>query len=353
MLYAPGPVRIPDRIKYRMLLDPPYFTTSEFSSMLERIQENFKILFGNKEPVLIGTGSGSLGMEAAVQNFFSPGENVLIIETGKYGKNWGDMCRAYGLHTMTISTEFGFPVEASSIQSMLGSQNTNISGIFVTHVETTSAVRNDIEMIRDIRDKVAPGALLCVDAVSSLLTEEFNVSDYDVVISASQKALQCPPGLFFMFVNQTALARANVSTLPRFYFAVLNEYERAKKNITTFTPASTTIVALDETLRQIVDSGGPQVVIERARIGGEITREIANRKFTLIGNKTNAVTGFYHECSKGFASYLEYNYNIVVGTGVRKQADSVIRIMHFGWDLNLDELRRVVTAVVCASDPYP
>lgn len=353
LLYAPGPVRIPDKIKYRMLTDPPYFTTTEFSAVLDSIQGRIKDFFGHSNPMLIGTGSGTLGLEATIQNFFSPGDNVLLIDTGKYGANWGKIAMQYGLNVISIAVDHGEPVDLGTVESILKSRNTDFRGILVTHTETTTGVVNDIEGIKRIRNEHALGALLCVDAVSSLLTENFTVGEYDVVISASQKALQCPPGLFFMFVSDSALSRAENSRLPKFYFDVINEHQRAIRNITTFTPASTTVVALDATLKEIDLIGGPQSVILKSSMAAKAVRDMLRIKFTLIGNEPNAVTAFYREGSKAFAGYLEYNYNLVVGTGVQHWSDTVLRIMHFGWDLNIDQVTGVARAIVGASDPYP
>lgn len=353
LLYAPGPVRIPDKIKYRMLTDPPYFTTTEFSALLGRIQGRIKDFFGHSNPMLIGTGSGTLGLEATIQNFFSRGDHVLLIDTGKYGANWGKIAMQYGLNVVTIAVDHGEAVDLGTVEALLKSKNTDFRGILVTHTETTTGVVNDIDGIRKLRNENALGALLCVDAVSSFLTEDFKIGEYDVVISASQKALQCPPGLFFMFVSDSALSRAEQSKLPKFYFDVLNEHRRALRNITTFTPASTTVVALDATLHEIDLMGGPQSVILKAEMAAAAVRDQLKVKFTLIGNKPNAVTAFYKESAKGFAGYLEYNYNLVVGTGVRHWSDTVLRIMHFGWDLNMDQVTGVARAIVGASDPYP
>jgi aspartate aminotransferase-like enzyme len=353
LLYAPGPVKIPDKIKWAMLSDPPYFTTLDFQRLIYKIQSKMSTFFGSPNPVLIGSGSGTLGMEMVVQNFFSEGDNVIVLENGKYGENWAKICMQYKLNVLTVSEEMGIPINPDNIESILKSRSIDIKGLFVTHVETTTGVVNPISQIRKMVYNFSPRTLMCVDAVSSFLTEDFHIPNYDVVITASQKALQLPPGLFMMFTSHEALAAAKKSKFPKFYFNVIEENIRMSKNMTTFTPASTLFVGLITVLDEIEKLGGPSSVISNTKKTAKAVRDILRTKYTIAGNEPNGVTAFYVDGSNSVAEYLEHTYNIVIGRGLRKWNNQALRMMHFGWDLDIEEATKVACSVSCCTTPYP
>lgn len=351
-LYAPGPIRIPNEVKMAMMEDPPYFTTRGYSDLLLALQSDIEQLVDNDNPMLIGAGSGSLGMEVIVQNLFNPGDDVIVVENGKYGHNWAQLCAVYGIRVMSVMEEHGKEVPVKTIEGILKSQNVDFKGILVTHVETTTGVVNDIGGIRALRDNHAPNALMCIDAVSSFLTETFYVNNYDVVLTASQKALSCPPGLFLLFVNDRALAAAEKCERKRFYFDFINEMERANKGITTFTPACTLVNGLYTAVNEILKRGGPKPMIDLAKQGRYIVHKILQHKFTLAGNGPNGVTAFYCYQANEHANHLEKVYNTVIGRGVRDWNDKVLRMMHFGWDLDLEDLENTAIAVVVCYEEH-
>lgn len=342
LLFAPGPIRIPVNVKLAFLHDPPYFTTSRFSDLLAEVQGKLKLVFNTENEVLIGVGSGSLGMECSVFNFFNEGDDVLVLDTGKYGKNWYKMCRQYGLNARVLQPLGpGFSVLPSSIYDMI---TPNCKGFFVTHVETTTAILNDIAAYKKIVEERAPEALFVVDAVSSLLTEPLESRNYDVVISASQKALSCPPGLFFMTASEKALCRATMSKLPKFYFDVLNEHERSLRHITTFTPATSLIYALNVALDSILHKGTTQI-IEETRNYADYIREIVTFYFRLFSlSPCNAVTAFSTSNANMFVDRCE-QCGLILGRGLREQHDKLFRIAHFGWDLNMKEIRKALAII--------
>ncbi len=351
-LYAPGPIRIPNEVKMAMMEDPPYFTTRGYTDLVFALQSDITHLVENHNPMLIGAGSGSLGMEVIVQNLFSPGDDVIVIENGKYGHNWAKICHTYGLRVMSIMAEYGKEVSLKAVEGIVKSHNIDFKGILVTHVETTTGVVNDVAGIKALRDKYIPNALMCIDAVSSFLTETFYVNDYDVVLTASQKALSCPPGLFLLFVSDRALTAAERCKRERFYFDIVNEMERANKGITTFTPASTLVNGLYTAVNEILKRGGQKCMIDLAQQGRYIVHKVLQHKFTLAGNGPNGVTAFYCDQANEHADHLEKVYNTVIGRGVRDWNDKVLRMMHFGWDLDLEDLENAAIAVVVCFEEH-
>ena len=351
--FAPGPIRIPDCLKEDLSTTAPYFAGKEFSKILERIQPRLKEVFGTQNPVMIGTGSGSLGMESVVSNFFEAGDLVVVIITGKYGMNWSAMCRRRGLEVVEIVVPDGMPISGEKLEGAMSS-GSSVAGVFITHVDTTTGVLNDVDGLREIIRKY-PQVLIVVDAVCSLLSEHLVSSDYDVVISASQKALSLPPGLFFMTASPFAMTVASTITERSFYFDVLREGKRAIGNTTTFTPASNLIMALDTALAVVVDFlGGPKVVIEKNRERAEYARHRLEKAGLTLWSKSpsNAVTAISNSNSSYIVSKLEEE-DIIVGSGVRELVGKIFRIMHFGWDLEFEELEFVLDRAIHFSNPYP
>lgn len=347
LLFAPGPVKVPPTVRKLFKTDPPYFTTPEFSKLLELIQPDLQYVFGTTNPVMIGTGSGSLGMEAAVQNFFSKGEYVIVINTGKYGKNWVNMCTRRGLVVETLNSDLRSPVRPELFGSILAKilkMQGRVDGVFITHTETTTGIRNPIERYLEIIKEISPGTLVLIDAVSSLLTEQLHSFDYDVVISASQKALMLPPGLFFMTASPRALKKAESVENRMYYFDVINENERTAKNITTFTPASDLIPALKVSLHAVVQLGKENVIQECAKLSNIVRQELVRRFKMWPSDPANAVSVFECERANEFVNKMR-NMGIVIGGGVRELNNKVFRIMHFGWNTEVEEIEYVLWAI--------
>lgn len=346
LLFAPGPIRIPDVIKRTFLVDPPYFTSEGFSSLIREIQPKLQSVFQTKNPVLIGTGSGTLGMEMAVSNFFSKGDEVIVVNSGKYGANWVKMCKGYGLIVKEIKPQPGSSVSVIDIARVITNETL---AIFVTHVETTTGV---VHPIKEISDSFGDEVLMIVDAVSSLLTEPLCADDYGVVISASQKAISIPPGLFFMSVSPMAEEFAALCFPSSFYFNVTNELERLKKGITTFTPASNLYLALNLALDEILNRGVYNI-IERTSQYADYAQGQLSLEFDMYPKTPcNAVTACVCEGSNLLIRRL-YSEGIVIGAGVRELNDKIFRIMHFGWDLRERELESVMKTVLLLHNPYP
>jgi aspartate aminotransferase-like enzyme len=352
LLMAPGPIRIPDDIRLAMAASVPYFTTKAFSSILRHLQPLLQYAFDTKNIVMTGTGSGSLGLESCVTNFFNAGETVIVVDTGKYGQNWVKMCKLWNLNVIvyrpTVRTRGVDTIQEFDefVTTALKLTDSPLAGVFVTHTETTTAIKNDIGSIRVVLEINYPEALLVVDAVSSLLTEHLRSESYDVVVSASQKGMSCPPGLFFMTASDKALNKAENVRTPNFYFDVINEWERTSKNITTFTPASNIVFAVAVALARIRDIGRREV-IQMCADRATYTRDRLRPYFDIYSQSPcNAVSAFKTENSNALIDRLYAKDNIVIGGGVRELNDKIFRIMHFGWDTTNGEVVKVIEALL-------
>lgn len=254
-LLIPGPTPVPQDVLLEMAREMINHRGAEFSNLLKSSTELLKKIFKTNNDVLILTASGTGGMEAAVVNFFSQGEEVLVGICGVFGERFAKICKAYGLNVKTIETEPGKGIEPETLEKVL-KENPNIKGVFLTHNETSTGVTNNLrELAYVVKEK--PERLLIVDAVSSLgaidlPTDELKI---DVVVTASQKALETPPGLAMISVSDLAWNYNEKANLPRFYFDLKQAKKFLNEGATPFTPAVSILFALRKALENILNRG--------------------------------------------------------------------------------------------------
>ena len=167
MLMIPGPTPVPEQVLLAMAKHPMGHRSGEFSTMMAEVTENLKWLHQTQNDVLVLAASGTGAMEAAIINFLSAGDKVLVGNNGKFGERWGDLARAYGLDTHEIKAEWGKPLNPDDFKAALEADTAKaIKAVIITHSETSTGVLNDLETIN--RYVKAHGALIIVDAVTSL-----------------------------------------------------------------------------------------------------------------------------------------------------------------------------------------
>lgn len=254
-LLIPGPTPVPQDVLLEMAREMINHRGSEFATLLKTSTEYLKKVFKTQNDVLILTASGTGGMEAAVANFFSYGDEVVVGVCGVFGERFAKICKAYGLNVKTIECEPGKGIEPEILEKVL-KENPNVKGVFLTHNETSTGVTNDLRVLAPIV-KEKDERLLIVDAVSSLgaidlPTDELKI---DVVVTASQKALETPPGLAMISVSELAWSFAEKSNLPKFYFDLKQAKKFLGEGATPFTPAVSIVFALKKALENILNRG--------------------------------------------------------------------------------------------------
>lgn len=349
---APGPFSIPPQIKQALQETPPYFASPEFSVVLKEIQPLLQMVMGTRNRVLIGTGSGSLGMQMAVDNFVSQGNMVLVLCTGKYGYNWSEMCSRAKCEVLILpETGPGETISLNRFKACLKYEGHKIKAIYMTHVETTTGVVSPIKEYAFYARKHSD-CLLIVDAVSSVMVENLYCDDFDVVISASQKGLNMPPGLFFMTCNERAYARAQEIPFRPFYFDVVNELRRNKDNITTFTPATNLVMALKVVLDHIAKEGKHAILERNQRFATWAFEELTQCYPSFSKYPTYALTALETKDNGKLRNDLREK-GIIIGDGVRELKGHIVRIAHMGWALDETKLHALVEIVKHLVKPYP
>lgn len=249
-----GPTPVPDFVLSAMSSSVYYHRGPEFAAIMEETRAMLKKLFGTQEEVLIFSGTGTLAMEGAVQNFFGPGEEVICVNAGKFGERWAQQAKVYGLTVKEIFVERGRGVDVAAIESQL---TPNTKGVFVHSSETSTGVRHPVKQIAKMLKEKAPEALLLVDGVTSMgvFATPMDAWGIDVLVAGSQKALMLPPGLSLGAASKKAWAKCESIKNVRYY----NDWRKTKKtaleNTGPFTSPVTLIGGLHAVLKNFEKMG--------------------------------------------------------------------------------------------------
>lgn len=224
--------------------------TAQFQEIIRCVNENLKYLFCTREPVFFTASSGTGVMEAAVANCVSPGEKIIVLETGKFGERWSEIGRAFGCNVVPVKAEYGRVATPAQAEEALD-QNPDAVAVFTQLSETSTGCVLDIEGIgKAVRNSPA---LFVVDGISGIGAERCLPDEWgaDCLLTGSQKGLMLPPGLGFISVSAKAWSRVEKSKSPRYYFD-LRAYKKAwEKNDTPYTPAVGLLFQLNEALKLI------------------------------------------------------------------------------------------------------
>jgi aspartate aminotransferase-like enzyme len=335
-LMSPGPTPIPPEVSAAGALPIIHHRTPEFGEVFTRVNENLKKVFLTENDVFTYAASGTGAFEGTIQNLFSPGDHVLVVNNGNFGNRWVKMSRAFGLEVTELKYDWGGKADNAEVAAALGS-DAEIKAAICVLSETSTGTVNDVEGFA----RATEGVISIIDAVSglgacTLRTDEWGV---DVVVAGSQKALMTPPGLGFVSVSEKAMRAHEESTMPRFYFdwtAARKAYAKDPAQ-TAWTPAVSLIIQLDVALEQLLEEG-IQNVFERHVLLGRAAREgVKGMGLTLFGpdeDLNSAVTAAWVPegiDGKQLVKMLFREHGIQVAGGQGEMTGKIFRIGHCGY----------------------
>jgi aspartate aminotransferase-like enzyme len=333
-----GPTPIPPEVSNAMAEPILYHRAPAFVEVYARTLQRLKMVFQTENEVLTFAASGSGAMESAVANLVKPGEPALVASAGKFGERWAELCDDFGAQTIHWESGWGNKIDPAELERKLA-ENEGVEVVFTTLSETSTGVVHDIQALTEVAH--AAGALIVVDAVSGLGAVPIPQDEWgvDVVVSGSQKALMCPPGLAFASANEAALERAASIPGRRHYFDWQATLKGQRKDPpdSPFTPAVTLFVALDVALGMIEEEGLEQV-FERHRLLGNATRAATKAlELDLYGpedENSNVVTAIQLPESVDGAKVpktMRDKYGITIAGGQGKLKGKIARIAHCGY----------------------
>ena len=270
----PGPTNIPERILRAMDRGAIDFTGGQFRGLAEDCFAGLKRVFKTEETILAYTASGHGAWEAALVNLFSPGDRVLVIESGYFSLNWGLRCEAFGIEVETLANDWRIGADAGKLETRLRRDRDHaIRAVLVVHNETSTGVVNDIAELRRAIDAAEHPALLLVDVISSLASMDFRMDEWgvDVAVAGSQKGLMLPTGMAFTGVSKRALAAGREASLPRVYWDWRRLVGEGSQAVWSGTAPVHFFFGLQEALRMLEEEGLDEVFARHHRLA-EATR---------------------------------------------------------------------------------
>jgi aspartate aminotransferase-like enzyme len=335
-LMSPGPTPIPPEVSAAGALPIIHHRTPEFGEVFTRVNENLKQVFLTEGDIFTFAASGTGAFEAAVQNLFSPGEKVLVVNNGNFGNRWVKMGRAFGLEVVELKYDWGVKADNDEVAEAI-SNDPEIKGAVCVLSETSTGTVNDIEGFA----KATPDVLTIVDAVSGLGACELRTDEWgvDVVVAGSQKALMSPPGLGFVSVNERAWKAHEESRMPRYYFdftAARTAYRKDPPQ-TAWTPAVSLIMQLDLAVRQLLDEGLENVLERHVLLGRAARAGVKGMGLKLFGpdeDLNTAVTAAWVPegiDGKQLVRLIFREQGIQIQGGQGQMTGKIIRIGHCGY----------------------
>jgi aspartate aminotransferase-like enzyme len=334
-LRIPGPTPLPERVVRSMNRPMIDHRGPEFAAILSEITAGAKRVFKTSNDLLLLTSSGTGGLESAVANLVSPGDEVVVALCGNFGERFAALAAAYGADLVRLEFEWGQPVDPDDLAQVL-ERRPNAKVVLLTHNETSTGLTNPLrELARVARDA---DRIVVVDGVSSIssIAIETDAWGIDVAISGSQKGWMAPPGLALVSVSDRAWAQQAKARSPRFYFDWKESKTWAEKGMTPFTPAVGVAFAVQEGLHMLEEEGLDAVYERHARLARATQRGLQALGFELFaqdGYRSNTVTSALPPPGldvAAFRSLLDKQHGVVIAGGQGKMTGKMIRVGHLG-----------------------
>ncbi len=339
-LQIPGPSNVPDRILRAIDMPTMDHRGPGFRDVGQKAIDGMKAVFKTEQRVVIFPASGTGAWEAALVNTLSPGDRVLMYETGHFATLWRALAEAVGVRPEFISGDWRGGADPAAIEERLKADTSHeIKAVCVVHNETSTGSVTQIAEIRKAIDRAGHPALLMADSISGLASIDFRFDEWgvDVAISGSQKGLMLPPGLSFNAISEKAVAASKTAQLPRSYWNWEAMRGPNERGYFPYTPATNMLYGLNEAIAMLMEEGLENVFARHAR-HGEATRK-AVRTWgleTLCNNPkhySNVLTAVIvpdGHSADGFRRTTLDHFDMSLGNGLSKVADRVFRIGHLG-----------------------
>jgi alanine-glyoxylate transaminase/serine-glyoxylate transaminase/serine-pyruvate transaminase len=339
-LQIPGPTNVPGRILRAIERPTIDHRGSDFGVLCQGILADLRTVFQTKQPVIVFPASGTGAWEAALVNTLSPGDRVLMAETGHFATLWRRLAERLALTVDFLPGDWRRGVDPEAIEARLAEDSgRRIKAVCIVHNETSTGVTSRVGEVRAAIDRAGHPALFMVDTISSLASIDYRHDDWgvDVTVAGSQKGLMLPPGLSFNAVSEKALKASAEARLTRSYWAWDEMLATNEKGFFPYTPATNLLFGLREALDMLLDEGLSQVFARHAR-HGEATRR-AVRAWGLETlcqdprEHSNSLTAVLmpdgHDADAFRAVVLE-RFDMSLGNGLGKVQGRVFRIGHLG-----------------------
>src|SRR5438045_3913604 len=340
-LQIPGPTNVPDRVLHAIAFATIDHRGPEFGELGKEIVAGMRRVFRTEGTVVIYPSSGTGAWEAALVNTLSPGDRVLMFETGHFATLWRQMATKLGLDIEFVPGDWRHGVDPAQVAEKLAADREHrVKAVCVVHNETSTGVTTRIPEVRAAIDDAKHPALFMVDTISSLASIDYRHDEWgvDVTVAGSQKGLMLPPGLGFNAVSDKALAASKSARLPRSYWSWDEMLANGKSGYFPYTPATNLLYGLAEALKMLLDEEGLDAVFARHQRHAEATRRAVRAwGFEIYAldprEYSSSLTGVLmpagHDADRVRKVILDA-FDLSLGTGLTKLGGKMFRIGHLG-----------------------
>ena len=334
-LLTPGPTPLYPPALHAMMASDIHHRTEDFRKAYRSCLADLKEVLGTSHDVLLFAASGTGAMDASVSNLFSKGDKVIVCSAGKFGERWAEIAKAYGLDATVLTVPYGEVVQPSQVEEILAREPA-IKGVFVQASETSTGAAHDVQGMG--RAVAKTDAIFVVDAITGLGTMPLDIDGWglDILIGGSQKAFMIPPGLTFLSISPKAWKFAETSTLPHYYFNLKKEKKSGDAGESSWTPATSLILALAESLKYIKQLGMPKLV-ENAQLLARATRAAVLKMGLELfapsspGSSATAVKAPPGMDSGIVVKEFRNRFGAVIANGQGSMKGQIFRIAHLGY----------------------
>jgi alanine-glyoxylate transaminase/serine-glyoxylate transaminase/serine-pyruvate transaminase len=339
-LQIPGPTNVPDRVLRAMAQPTIDHRGPEFGKLGREVLAEIKPIFKTKSHVIIYPASGTGAWEAALVNTLSPGDRVLMAETGWFATLWQQMATKLGLQPEVIPTDWRHGADPAAIEARLNEDSKHtIKAVCVVHNETSTGVVSRVGEVRRAIDRARHPALLLVDTISSLASVDFRMDEWgvDVTVGGSQKGLMLPPGLSFNAISPRAVAASKAAKLPKAFWGWDEMLAANKNGFFPYTPATNLLYGLREALQMLNGEGLENVFARHTRHGAATRRAVEAWGLEVLcanpaeysGALTAVIVPEGHDADRLRDVILEA-FDMSLGMGLGRLKGKVFRIGHLG-----------------------
>jgi len=353
-LQIPGPSNVPDRVLRAIDLPTIDHRGPEFQRLGREVLTGIRRIFQTREPVIIYPASGTGAWEAALVNTLSPGDRVVMCETGHFATLWREIARRLGLEVEFLSGDWRHGADPAAIEARLvEDRGHEIKAVCVVHNETSTGVASRIPLIRAALDAARHPALLMVDTISSLGSIDYRHDEWgvDVTVGGSQKGLMLPPGLSFNAIGPKALKASESARLARAFWDWEGMLATNRDGFFPYTPATNLLYGLREAIAMLEEEGLETVFARHRRLAEATRRAVQGWGLEILclepaeySDSLTAIVMPDGVDADHFRKNVLQNFNMSLGAGLGQLAGRVFRIGHLG-DFNELMLLGTLTGV--------
>ena len=347
IILAPGPTPIPPEVLLAQGSPLVYHRGPGFGKLMSEVTERLRALYRTDAArILLMTSSGTGGLESAIQNCFSPGDQVFVPLAGYFSDRWRRLASAYGLTVHTLEEEWGTRLDPSKVADALA-EHPEVDAVLLTHSETSTGVIQPVEELARVANEA--GAMVVVDVVSSLgaVPFEFDGWAVDVAVGGSQKALSASPGIAFVAISDRAWANSQTATNPRFYFdwRIYDQFASLPHPENPWTPAISVMQGLHAALELYFQDGVDAALARHRTLSSAVKEGVKALGLDLFGEglernwTVTAIRAPEGIDADTICDRIRSDFGCVLAPGQGPLKGKVFRIGHFGYFSELDIIR--------------